>query len=177
MAEADDLPSEVGQSIDFAGFYMTEMPKLVAFTIRLGADLSEARDIAQQVFVNAYPRWQTINHPQAYLRSSASREFIRRRCGTIRESPVAELPDAAAMPDLSVAKVEFHDQEIHVFQAINSLPPRQRQVITWTLDGFTPAEISRILQIPAGTVRGSLFKARRELKIRLNFAQGGSDDV
>jgi RNA polymerase sigma factor (sigma-70 family) len=177
MAEADDLPGEVGQSIDFAGFYMTEMPKLVGFTMRLGADLSEANDIAQQAFVNAYPRWLTIGHPRAYLRSSVSREFIRRRCNTIRESPVAELPDAAATPDLSVAKVEFRDQEIRIFQAINALPARQRQVITWTLDGFTPTEISRILEIPAGAVRGSLLKARRELKTRLNITQGGNDDV
>jgi DNA-directed RNA polymerase specialized sigma24 family protein len=111
MTEVGGPPSETylsqNQKIEFEEFYMGEMPKLAAFTMRLGANLSEATDIAQQAFVNAYPRWPTILHPGAYLRTAASREFIRRSCGTIRETPVAELPDAAAMPDLSVAKVEF----------------------------------------------------------------------
>ncbi len=176
MTEAGDLPGEA-QPIDFAKFYMGEMPKLVAFTMRLGADLSEANDIAQQAFVNAYPKWLEIAHPGAYLRTIASRDFIRRNYSTIRETPVAELPDTAAMPDLSVSKVEFRDQEVRVFQAIKALPSRQRQVIAWTLDGFTPAEISRILDIPAGAVRGSLLKARRELRIRLSIGQGGDDHV
>jgi len=181
MTEVGGPPSETrlnqNQTIEFEEFYMSEMPKLAAFAMRLGANLSEAADIAQQAFVNAYPRWSTILHPAAYLRIAASREFIRRSCATIRETPVAELPDTAAIPDLSVAKVEFRDQEVRVFQAINCLPARQRQVIAWTLDGYMPAEISSILGISAGAVRGNLLKARRQLKVRLKIAQGGDDSV
>jgi RNA polymerase sigma-70 factor (ECF subfamily) len=181
MPEVGDPPSEThlsqNRKVEFEEYYMREMPKLVAFTMRLGANLSEAADIVQQAFVNAYPQWSVILHPGSYLRTSASREYIRRSYGTIRETPVAELPDTAAAPDLSVAKVEFRDQEIRVFRAINSLPARQRQVIAWTLDGFTPTEIGRILGISAGAVRVSLLKARRELKVRLNITQGGDDNV
>jgi RNA polymerase sigma factor (sigma-70 family) len=181
MTVPEGLPGEgegtQNPAVDFASFYMSEMPALVAFTMRLGADLNEAHDIAQEAFVNAFPRWLNIAHPRAYLRTSASREFIRRSCNAIREKSVADVPDMLAMPDLSVAKVEFRDQEVRVFQAITGLPERQRQVIAWTLDGFTPAEISAILGVSAGAVRGSLLKARRELKVKLNIAEGGDGDV
>ena len=74
MTETDDLPGEADlsrhQKVEFAEFYMAEMPRLVAFIMRFGAGLSEANDIAQQAFVNAYPRWPTIRRPAAYLRTS-----------------------------------------------------------------------------------------------------------
>jgi RNA polymerase sigma factor (sigma-70 family) len=175
-APHEPQPSPLRET-EFSAFYMREMPRLVAFTMRLGADLNEAHDIAQQVFVNAYRLWSTIEYPSAYLRTAASREFIRRSSDALREEPLADLPDAAAMPDPAVAKVEFRDQEARIFQAIKSLPYRQRQVMAWTLDGFTPSEISEILGISPVAVRGSLLKARRELKVRLNITQGGDDNA
>jgi RNA polymerase sigma factor (sigma-70 family) len=181
MTDADDPPGKPylssPEEAAFSQFYMGEMPRLVAFTMSLGADLSEACDIAQQAFVNAYYRWPTIQNPAAYLRTSASRALIRRSSEVRRERPVAELPDSIAGPDPMVAKVEFHDQEVRLLEAINSLPYRQRQVIAWTLDGFTPTEIAEILGISPGAARGSLLKARQGLKVRLNITQGGDDSV
>jgi RNA polymerase sigma-70 factor (ECF subfamily) len=149
------------------------MPRLVLFVIHLGADLSEAHDIAQEAFVSALPRWSSIERPTAYLRTTANREYIRRSCATTRERPMAEVPDVIANPDPSVAKVEFRDQEIRVLDAVRKLPPRQRQVIAWTLDGFTPAEIADILKVSSGAVRGSILKARRELQLTLHVGRGG----
>ena len=111
MTDADDPPGKPylssPEEAAFSQFYMGEMPRLVAFTMSLGADLSEACDIAQQAFVNAYYRWPTIQNPAAYLRTSASRALIRRSSEVRRERPVAELPDSIAGPDPMVAKVEF----------------------------------------------------------------------
>jgi RNA polymerase sigma-70 factor (ECF subfamily) len=148
------------------------MPRLVLFVIYLGADLNEARDIAQEAFVSALPRWLSIKHPAAYLRKTASREYMRRSYTSVREQLMADVPDVVANPDALVATVEFSDQETRVFDAVRRLPPRQRQVIAWTLDGFTPAEIADILNVSPGAVRGSLLKARRELQQRL---QGGEE--
>jgi RNA polymerase sigma factor (sigma-70 family) len=157
----------------FADSFRSEMPRLVLFVMHLGADLSEARDIAQDAFVSALPRWPSIEHPAAYLRTTASREYIRRSSSAAREQPTAEVPDVIANPDALVAKVEFRDQEIRVLVAIRRLPPRQRQVFAWTLDGFTPTEIAHILNVSAGAVRASLLKARRELQRSLLIGQGG----
>jgi DNA-directed RNA polymerase specialized sigma24 family protein len=44
---------------------------------------------------------------------------------------------------------------------LRSLPPRQRQVLAWSLAGFTPGDIAEHLDLPADTVRANLRKARR----------------
>jgi RNA polymerase sigma factor (sigma-70 family) len=165
------------QIAEFSEFYKRDMPRLVAFVMRLGADLGEACDVAQQAFVNAYPKWTAIRHHGAYLRTTASREFIRRTSNILRETPVAELPDSVSASGLSAEKVELRDEAVSVVQEISGLPARQREVMAWTLDGFTPMEIAVILGIPSGTVRGSLLKARRELKARLNIMQGGDNNA
>ena len=46
---------------------------------------------------------------------------------------------------------------------LDLLPLRQRQVMAWTLDGYTPAQIADELQITAEAARSSLKKARRTL--------------
>jgi RNA polymerase sigma-70 factor (ECF subfamily) len=158
---------------EFSEFYRQDMPKLIAFAMRLGADISEARDVAQQAFVNAYPKWPTIRHRGAYLRTAASRELARRSSNNRRETPVAELPESVETSGPSIEKVELDDEAIGVVRAINGLPGRQREVMAWVLDGYAPAEIAQILGITPGTVRGSLLKARRELKVRLSITQGG----
>lgn len=176
MTDDHRLPSDTQlsehQKADFTEFYRQNMPRLTLFIIRLGASFSEASDVAQQAFARAYPKWPSIHNHAAYLWSAAKNELIRRAASNLRETSVAELPDSATTPDLCVRKIEFHQEAISVIHAISSLPPRQREVMAFTLDGFTPKEIAEILGTSPGTVRGSLLKARRELRARLNITQG-----
>ncbi|GGR46147.1 sigma factor-like helix-turn-helix DNA-binding protein [Streptomyces netropsis] len=44
-----------------------------------------------------------------------------------------------------------------------SLPYRQRQILAWTLSGYTPSEIAQQLELTPEAVRASLKKARRTL--------------
>ncbi|MEU7769336.1 sigma-70 family RNA polymerase sigma factor [Nocardia sp. NPDC049190] len=48
-------------------------------------------------------------------------------------------------------------------QALQRLPPRQRQVFAYTVQGYTPAEIARRLGVTSETIRSSLKKARSTL--------------
>jgi RNA polymerase sigma-70 factor (ECF subfamily) len=50
-----------------------------------------------------------------------------------------------------------------VIEQLGLLPPRQRQVMAWTFDGYTPAEIAEELGLSSATVRGSMRKARNTL--------------
>ena len=52
-------------------------------------------------------------------------------------------------------------QEQQVIQVLRALPPRQRQVLALTIDGWSPAEIAEMLGIDAAAVRSNLMKARR----------------
>jgi RNA polymerase sigma factor (sigma-70 family) len=50
-----------------------------------------------------------------------------------------------------------------VLAALQALPPRQRQVMAWIIDGFGAAEIARELGVSPESVRQSHAKARKNL--------------
>jgi RNA polymerase sigma factor (sigma-70 family) len=157
----------------FEDCYRTEMPRLVFFAMRLGADLNEAWDVAQQAFVNAYQHWEDVRWPPAYLRKIAQREYAQHCRDRHRESPMPQVPELADRLDPEVAKVEFQDEEARIMRMIQRLPLQQRQALAWTMDGFTPAEISMQMGTSPGTVRGNLYKARQSLQQQLNRQNGG----
>jgi DNA-directed RNA polymerase specialized sigma24 family protein len=50
------------------------------------------------------------------------------------------------------------------------LPPRQRQVLAWTFDGFKPSEIAAELGLKPEVVRANLKKARHAIVAHLDRA-------
>ncbi len=67
---------------------------------------------------------------------------------------------------------ESHHERQHITQrvrtAVGTLPMGQRQVLTLVdLEGFTYAEVARVLDIPIGTVMSRLCRARKSLANKL----------
>jgi RNA polymerase sigma-70 factor (ECF subfamily) len=144
----------------FATFYKSFTPTLVAFLIWQGVPLQHAADVAQETMTDAYRSWETIRRPEAWARRVASRRWARQIAGSVEES-VDVVPEPILVRDISdLAKwEERHD----VLRILNQLPSRQRQVLAWRLDGYTPTEIAEELQMTPEAVRASLYKARRTL--------------
>jgi RNA polymerase sigma factor (sigma-70 family) len=88
------------------------------------------------------------------------------------ETSVEDVPDLQG-PLSAAGEVELRDEVHSVMAALADLPPKQRQVMAWTIDGFSPAEIARELDVDPATVRQSLAKARKNLKQQLGMAGGG----
>jgi RNA polymerase sigma factor (sigma-70 family) len=142
----------------FDEFYRAEMATLVRFVRRYGADVYAAADAAQDAFAEAYPQWNTIENPRAWLRLVACRIYYRRR---LRETPVEEVPDRPVIYDDTV---ELREQGRRVFEALAALPERQRQVMAWHLDGYDNTEIAQHLRITEAAVRQNLCRGRKALK-------------
>jgi len=91
----------------------------------------------------------------------ASRALVR-RIASVAEDPVDDPPEhSSLLPTLT--NVEAWEQRHEVLRLLDRLPPRQRQVLAWALDGHTPAEIANELEITPEAVRANLMKARRAL--------------
>jgi RNA polymerase sigma factor (sigma-70 family) len=67
--------------------------------------------------------------------------------------------------------VEIKEQTRFVLQVLRSLPPQQRAVMAWTIDGFTPAEIAEQLECDPAAVRKNLQRARESLKRTLSLGR------
>ncbi|WP_449060588.1 RNA polymerase sigma factor [Planomonospora algeriensis] len=144
---------------EFALFYRATIRPLVAFLINQGAELPLAADIAQETMIKAYQRWSEINRPKAWVHTVAGRALVRKLTDT-REDPHDQMPEPTSLLPHPDAAAIWETRQV-TLRMLESLPPRQRQVLTWTLNGFTPSEIAEQLQMTADAVRGSLRDARR----------------
>lgn len=162
---------------DYRSFYSAHIDRLVAFLQWSGADFAEAADIAQETMAKAYHRWDSLTNPAGWIRTVAYRMFIRIRT-EIREDPTDEIasdePRSSLLAkDAPADAFVDNDSEREFLQLLQGLPPRQRQVMAWTYDGYSPTEIATELSTPqsplsAAAVRASLKLARRNLVKRLN---------
>lgn len=145
----------------FSAFYRQFVPNLVAFLVWQGARLPNAADLAQLAMIKAYKHWSEIQHPEAWTRRVASRELAR-HIASVEEDPAAEIAEHSSLLQ-PLTNVAAWEQRQEVLRLLELLPPRQRQVMAWTLDGYSPSEIADQLQITAEAVRSSLMKGRRTL--------------
>ena len=107
----------------------------------------------------AWRRWDTITSPKAYVYKVAYQAFIRRAVD-VTEQPTAEVPEPTGLlPHPDEAEAWLQTQQI--IEVLRALPPRQRQVLALTIDGWSPTQIANLVGINPSAVRSNLMKARR----------------
>ena len=147
-------------------YFSQEFVRLVAHIRRIGAGREAAEDAAQQAFTAAYRQWQTIENPEAWLRTVATRMYLSAAHDVI----LTELTDEMS-PVTSHDLADNLEQPELVLAALRRLPLNQRVVMAWTYDDYTPTEIARALGMKPENVRKSLQRAREQLRVLL--ARGG----
>lgn len=170
--EDEHIPrvGEPDLSSGFAMFYRQQLADLVAFVRWLGADVHEAESVSQETMLRAYKAWVTIEHPKAWARAVASREYFRRILAC-HDDPAADVSDIPC-PDADAAMIG--QEQADVLALLRRLPLRQRQIMAWVYDGYAPIEIAALLGMEPNAVRGSLHKARETLKAYLAQEGGQS---
>lgn len=160
---------QVVSPAEFAAVYRVEFAALVRHVMFHGAAVDEARDAAQAAFEQALPVWPRIRAPRAWLRTVAVRAYLR---SSVPETPTDAVPDQPGLSS-AAARVELGDQERAVLAALLALPVKQRQVMAWSFDGFSPAEIAEALGEDPAAVRQNLHRARQNLKRELRTSELG----
>jgi len=157
--------------------YRRWRPALHRFALGMTGCPATADDVVQDTFMVLMREGARYDASRgavgSYLRGIA-RHLVHRRLR--RESRVVELPDGhvdgraddpAANPgpaDLLLRK----DEVRRVHAALLSVTPRLREVLVLCeLQGVSYAEAAETLEVPIGTVRSRLFRAREALADRL----------
>ena len=141
-------------------------------------DDHDADDAAQEAFLSA---WQAIGRydPRRAFRPwlfrivlNAARDLRRRRVVRTTE----RIPESAGGGDSPERLTDASLFRERLQQALATLPERQRIAVTlFDAEGYTHAEIARLLGVPAGTVRSDVFHARRALRAVLAPFYGGTE--
>lgn len=163
------------------GFEAEALPhldSLYRMALRLTSDPSQAEDLVQETMLKAYRAWRQYRpgtNARAWLLTILRNTFIndyRRR----KREPVAVDLEAvepyAIYRDVEQADPEgaFFAQIVdqRVLEAIDRLPPDFRDVLALSdMEGLSYQEIADALEIPVGTVKSRLFRARRQLQREL----------
>ncbi|MGW5142674.1 RNA polymerase sigma factor [Nocardia beijingensis] len=159
-----DQALEYLQREEFSAFYRTNVATLVGFLMTQGARAAEATDIVQETMIKLWKSWSTIESPLAWARVVAGRELVR-RLATIEEDHIDDSEHSALLGTAS--DIDDWVQRNDYQRALAVLPPRQRQVLVWTMEGYTPTEIASQLQLNPATIRSNLRKARRAMALHL----------
>jgi RNA polymerase sigma-70 factor (ECF subfamily) len=166
-------PSTAGLTFDEEA--LPHLDALYRVALRLTADASQAEDLVQDTMLKAYRSWKQYRpgtNAKGWLLTILRNTFIndyRRR----KHEPIAMDLDAVEPHaiDRSIQEVDpegtFFAQivDAKVLEAIDSLPHEFREVLVLSdVEGMRYAEIAETLQIPVGTVKSRLFRARRQLQ-------------
>ncbi len=142
----------------------------VAYAILRNAVDSE--DVAQETFLKIYKAraWERMTDERAFLARTAWRIAVGLRVRNLRQAPQVK-SDAAANPEQSAIAA---DRMEAVHRMIDALPEELRQPLALsTVDEMSSQEIARILDVPEGTVRTRLMRARQVLKQKIEAAGRG----
>jgi RNA polymerase sigma-70 factor (ECF subfamily) len=139
-------------------------------------DSEEARDVAQEAFFKAYRSLRTFRPGAKFstwifaIAYHACCDRLNRRKRYSNEE-LLERADPGAGPEQQAIA---GDEARRLRAAIAQLPEKYRSVITlYHLQGSQYDEIAQVLEIPIGTVKTHLFRAKEQLRRMLNQAATG----
>ena len=151
--------------------------------LRLTGDRTDAEDLTQETLLKAVkglPEFRgeadpgswvyriTVNTWKNLLRAKAKWRFLRFFSADDPKAVDSEPADAAEQSPGPEAQAQAQDLKKRIESALAELSPEERAVLVLReLDGRSYAEIAEVLEVPLGTVKSRLVRARTLLAQRL----------
>lgn len=156
--------------------------RVVAHVARMVGNRDDALDLAQEIFLKVFQALDRYNAEYKFstwlfrIAGNAAIDHLRKR--RPRTVPL-ETPDPESRSGVSAIEHESHVLDPYgelrnvqrgeaITRAIAALPPEFRELITLRhFGGLSYEDIARVKNMPLGTVKNKLFRARVVLKERL----------
>jgi len=142
----------------------------------------DADDAAQNAFLAAWTGMARFDVTQPFapwlarIAINAARDLRRRTQVRSTEAIPSDLPSSVQGPDSAAHAMLIRER---IDQAMESLTERQRAaLVLYEVEGYSHAEVAKVLGVPEGTARSDLFHAKRRLRPLLESGmKGGLDDA
>lgn len=177
---SDDAPliaaTLAGDSAAFGSLVRLYQDRLYNSLLRVVGSAEDTGDIVQDAFVQAYVKLDTFRGSSAFYtwlyRIAFNLAMSRARCQRktasldgMKSLAGSEPVDGCPAPDANIEQRE--DIEL-VHEALAQLSTEYRTILVLReIDGCRYEEIAEILDLPVGTVRSRLFRARIALRDEL----------
>ena len=175
------IPTASSEQIQiFESELLTQIDALYTFAFHLCYNEADANDLVQETFLKAFrfiANYQKGTNAKAWLFKILKNIFINDYRKKAKMPVKVDYEDITSYHSKDNSYNEFYDLREELFKdlmgdevsaALNAIPLEFRTIILLCdIEGFTYEEISKIIDIPIGTVRSRLHRARKLLREKL----------
>jgi RNA polymerase sigma-70 factor (ECF subfamily) len=175
-----------GDETAFAELVRRHQRSVERLAARMLPDARDREEVCQDVFLRVFRRigeFRGDSSLATWINSIAYRTCLNRLEGRDAPIPGSQLgsgagsspfPDGIARSGRSPEEdLDRSERQRLIERALGELRPDYRAAVTmYHLEGMTVAEVSEAMDVPEGTVKSHLYRARRQLRSLLAEATG-----
>jgi len=163
-----------GNTLAFGQLVRRHQDRLFNAVLRVVDNAEDAADVVQEAFLNAYQSLHSFKGDSEFftwlyrIAFNAAISLRRKKKavlsfdGEVRAAAEPVDPSEFARPGVALERSE---EDAQLLAALNRLSPEHRAVLVLKdLEGQKYEDIAQVLDVPIGTVRSRLHRARMELK-------------
>ncbi len=175
-----------GDSVAFDGLVRKYQDRLLSAVIHVSGSWVEAEDVVQEAFVQAYLKLPSFAGGSSFytwlyriaLNGAISRRRKRRGGAGVEHTRDLAANEPADPTEPPADRLLRRERAVQVRRALAELPDEFRVVLVLReMEGCDYDTIAKILELPIGTVRSRLHRARLQLKEQLTLAlEDGAKD-
>lgn len=166
------------KSVGFEREALPHLDSVYRLALSLAGEAADADDLVQETMLKAYRAWykyQSGTNVRAWLLTILRNTFISHhrhrqlQKHTVEFGAIEGVTVFAEIQDVD-PESRFFDQlvEEEVIHAIHALPAEFREVLVLSdIEGLHYAEVAEITQVPVGTVKSRLHRARHAVQRQL----------
>ena len=162
---------------EFGRLLESEIPRLRRYARALTRNTAKADDLVQSSLVRALEKqhlWQPGSNLRAWLFTILHNQHVNEVRRLLRQGSLGPVEEAEPVYVEPVADASLQLRDLQ--RAINTLSYEQREVLLLVgLEGMRYEQVATILDIPVGTVRSRLSRARSTLRLLMDGAKTAND--
>ena len=166
---------------DFESVTMQHQPALYNYALKVAANSDDASDLVQETYYKAYKNYHQFENgtnSKAWMFMILKNTFINNYRKMKREPAKVDYDDIedvyekikSDQIDDNNLDLDFYNNLLddELSEALSKLPAKMKDVfLLYDLEGYTYEEIAELVNVPTGTVRSRLHRARKILQEEL----------
>jgi RNA polymerase sigma-70 factor (ECF subfamily) len=170
----EDLISlvEASDAEAFATLYDRHSRAAFSLAYRMMGERQAAEDLAQDVFLKVWRSASSYRAERGSVRTwilsivhNRGIDQLRSHASRRRTQDRIEASAPRSQPSEAFAETWRNSQRDQVREALNSLPPEQLKILELAyFSGYTHVEISELLSLPLGTVKGRMRLGLKKIR-------------
>ena len=170
----EDLISlvEAGDAEAFATLYDRHSRAAFSLAYRMMGDRQASEDLAQDAFLKVWRGASSYRAERGSVRTwilsivhNRGIDQLRSHASRRRTQDRIEASAPRSQPSEAFAETWRNSQRDQVREALNTLPPEQLKILELAyFSGYTHVEISELLRLPLGTVKGRMRLGLKKIR-------------